>query len=52
VHYATSSRCGPGTLTDVSLVLRRSLVLADLLVASSVSMVALAPSRCDAVRRR
>jgi hypothetical protein len=38
--------------TDVSLVLRRSLVLAALLDASSVSMVALAPSRRDAVRRR
>ena len=41
-----------GTPTDVSLVLRRSLVLAALLVASAVSMVALAPSRRDAVRRR
>jgi hypothetical protein len=35
----------------VSLVLRRSLVLAALLVAMAVSMVALAPSRRDAVRR-
>jgi hypothetical protein len=41
-----------GTPRDVSLVLRRSLVLAAVLVASSVSMVALAPSRRDAVRRR
>jgi hypothetical protein len=41
-----------GTPTDVSLVLCWSLVLAALLVASSVSMVALAPSRRDAVRRR
>jgi hypothetical protein len=40
------------TPTDVSLVFRRSLVLAALLVASLVSMVALAPSRRDAVRRR
>jgi hypothetical protein len=37
--------------TGVSLVLRRSLVLAALLVALVVSMVALAPSHRDAVRR-
>jgi hypothetical protein len=35
----------------VSLLLPRSLVLAALLVAVVVSMVALAPSRSDAVRR-
>jgi hypothetical protein len=39
-----------GTPTDVSVVPRRSLVLAASLVASSVSMVALAPSRRDAVK--
>jgi hypothetical protein len=51
VNYAAGSECIQDT-TDVSLVLRRSLVLVALLVASSVSMVALAPSQRDAVRRR
>jgi hypothetical protein len=36
---------------DVSLVLHRSLVLAALLVVLAVPMVALAPSKRDAVRR-
>ncbi|MGH3779113.1 MAG: hypothetical protein ACRDRO_00415 [Pseudonocardiaceae bacterium] len=38
--------------TDVSLLLSCSLVLAALLVTAAVSMVALAPSQRDAVRRR
>ena len=37
--------------TDASLPLSRSLVLAALLVTAAVSMVALAPSQRDAVRR-
>ena len=37
--------------TNVSLVLRRSLVLAALLVVVVVSLVALAPSQRDAFRR-
>jgi hypothetical protein len=50
-YHVPGSQYGSGMHTDVSLVLCRSLVLAALLVVVVVSMVALAPSRSDAVRR-
>ena len=54
VEYGCTMRLVPSTERDINGRVpgfRRSLVLAALLVASSVSMVALAPSRRDAVRR-
>jgi hypothetical protein len=45
-------RLAPNAEADASLASLRSFVLAALLVVAAVSMVALAPSRSDAVRRR